>query len=356
MKFFFSLASSILLVILMIGCSDSGVQPVDIPSSYDSTGYTNAVAAEIVLIKQHQDFVNLLKTGRTIGTTVDYATALTAMQAHLTEANDSIKTIFPSYLQELTKASGKSYDPFAATQTQGGTYGGYLFDANGLEIEQILDKASFFGLFYHKASRMSVTSESTHKLIALFGATPRFSNSDRTTNFPDILSASYAARRDKNDGNGLYTAFKKNVIAMQAHQKAGSDYTNETLYDRKSVLLTWEKAILATVVNYCFSAHVKFTMTNPQAMDNGAGLHAVAESIGFLGGFKGISEKKITNAQIDDILSLLKSNKPAVFVTDAFTNAPALLQVIARIKSIYGFTDQEIEDFKVNWVTTQNRQ
>ena len=97
-------------------------------------------------------------------------------------------------------------------------------------------------------------------------------------------------------------------------------------------------------------------MTNPQAIDNGAGLHAVGESIGFLGGLKGITEKKITNAQIDDILSLLKSNKPAVFVTDAFTNAPALLQVIARIKSIYGFTDPEIEDFKVNWVTTQNRQ
>ena len=143
---------------------------------------------------------------------------------------------------------------------------------------------------------------------------------------------------------------------MQAHQKAGSEYTNETLYDRKSVLITWEKAILSTVVNYCFSAHAKFTMTNPQANDNGAGLHAVGESIGFLGGLKGIPEKKITNAQVDELLSLLKSNKPAVFVTDAFTNAPALLQVVSRIKTIYGFTDQEIEDFKVNWVTTQNRQ
>lgn len=356
MKHFFSLATSIMLTVLMIGCSDDGVQPIDIPTNYDSIGYSNSVSAENVLIKQHQDFVNLLKTGRTSGTTVDYARTLTAMQAHLTEANDSLKAIFPVYLQELTKASGNSYDPFAATQTHGGTYGGYLFDEHGLEIEQILDKAAFIGLFYHKASRMSLTSESTHKLIALFGATPRFSNSDRTTNSPDILSASYAARRDKNDGNGLYIAFKKNVIAMQAHQKAGSDYTNETLNERKTVLLSWEKAILATVVNYCFSSHAKFTMTNPTANDNGAGLHAVSENIGFIYGLKGVSEKKITNAQIDELLSLLKFNKPAVFVTDAFTNAPALLQVIARIKLIYGFTDQEIEDFKVNWVTTQNRQ
>ena len=356
MKHFFSLATSILFAVLMMSCADNGVQPIQIPTSYDSTGYTNAIVAENVLIKQHQDFVNLLKTGRTSGTTVDYATALTTMQAHLTEANDSLKVIFPAYLQELTKASGNSYDPYAANQTQGGTYGGYLFDENGLEIEQILDKASFFGLFYHKASRMSVSSESTHKLIALFGATPRFSNSDRTTTFPDILSASYAARRDKNDGNGLYIAFKNNVIAMHAHQKAGSNFNNELLNERKAILLAWEKSILATVVNYCFSAHAKFTMTNPQAADNGAGLHGVSENIGFILGLKGVSEKKITNAQIDEILSLLKSNKPAVFVTDAFTNAPALLQVIARIKSIYGFTDQEIEDFKVNWVTIQNRQ
>jgi len=355
MKQILSLATSMLLAVLIVGCSDDGVQPIDIPTTYDSTGYANAVIAENLLIKQHQDFVTLLKTGRTAGTVVDFATALTAMQAHLTEANDSLKTVFPEYLQKLTKASGKTYDPFATIQTDGGTYGGYLFDEHGLEIEQILDKSSFFGIFYHKASRMSVTSESTHKLIALFGATPRFSNSDKATNSPDLLSAAYAARRDKNDGNGLYITFKKNVIAMQAHQKAGSDYVNETLNERKALLLAWEKAIMATVVNYCFSAHTKLVLTNPQATDNGAGLHAVSENIGFILGLRGVSEKKITNAQIDELLGLLKSNKPAVFVTDAFTNAPALLQVIARIKSIYGFTDQEIEDFKVNWVTTQNR-
>ena len=84
MKHSFFLATSIMLVVLMISCADNGVQPIDIPASYDSTGYTNTVAAENVLIKQHQDFVNLLKTGRTSGTSVDYATALKAMQAHLT--------------------------------------------------------------------------------------------------------------------------------------------------------------------------------------------------------------------------------------------------------------------------------
>jgi len=356
MKHIFWMIFGIISLQLFSSCSDDGVQPLIIPTVYDSTNYTSAVISEQSLIKKHQDVVSLLKTGRTTGTIVDYSAALTAMQAHLLEANDSLKTMFPMYLQELSKASGNIYDPFAQSQMHGGTYGGYLFDENGVEIEQILDKASFLGMLYHRASRMSITEESTHKIIALFGATPHFSNSDKATNSPDILAAAYAARRDKNDGNGLYIAFKKSAISMQAHHKAGSDYINETLYDRKSALLAWEKAIMATVVNYCYSAHAKFTMTNPQAIDNASGLHAVSENIGFIMGLKGVSEKKITNSQIDELLSLLQAQKPAVFVTDAYINAPTLLQVIARIKTIYGFTDQEIEDFKVNWVSIQNRQ
>jgi len=356
MKHIVLFAVMIFFTLFFIGCTDNSVQPITIPTVYDSTNYAATVTAEKSLIQQHQAFVNLIKTGRTNGTVVDYATALTAMQAHLSEANDSLKVVLPIYLQELSKASGNVFDPFAINQTHGGTYGGYLFDENGLELEQILDKSAFMGMFYHKASRLSVTSESMHKLIALFGATPRFSNSEKSTLSPDILSAAYAARRDNNDGNGLYMTFKKSIIAMQAHQKAGSDYINETLYERKSALLAWEKAIMATVVNYCFAAHAKFTMTNPQATDNGAGLHAVSENIGFISGLRGVSEKKITTIQIEELLALLQTKKPMVFITDAFTNAPALLQVIARIKSIYGFTDQEIEDFKVNWVTTQNRQ
>lgn len=355
-RFSIFLITKFACIITLSGCSDDGVQPIDIPTSYDSTGYASATIAEKVLIKAHQDFVTLIKTGRTSGTIVDYATTLAAMQVHLTESADSLKGSFPVLLQELTKASGGTYDPFAVAQTHGGTYGGYLFDENGLELEQILDKAAFFGMFYHKTSRLSITGETAHKFIALFGASPRFSNSNITANSPDILSASYAARRDKNDGKGLYTDFKQNIIAMQAYQKAGSDHTNDLLNKRKMALLAWEKSIMATIINYCFSAHAKLILTNPTANDNGAALHAIAENIGFIIGLKAVSEKKITNAQIDELLSLLKAYKPAVFVTDAFTNAPSLLQVIAKIKTLYGFTDQEIEDFKVNWVTTQNRQ
>jgi hypothetical protein len=343
-------------IISLSGCTDDGVQPIEIPTSYDSTGYASATIPEKVLIEAHQDFVNLLKAGRTPGTIVDYPTALVHMQAHLAESADSLRGSFPILLQELSKASGGTYDPFAVNQTNGGTYGGYLFDENGLEIEQILDKAAFIGMFYHKTSRLSITGETSHKFIALYGASPRFSNSNITANSPDILSASYAARRDKNDGKGLYADFKQNIIAMQAYQKAGSDHTNDLLNKRKMALLAWEKAIMATVVNYCYSAHAKLILTNPTANDNGSALHAVGENIGFITGLKAVSEKKINNAQIEELLSLLKANKPAVFVTDAFTNAPSLLQVIAKIKTFYGFTDQDIEDFKVNWVTTQNRQ
>lgn len=349
------LVYSVFIVISLVGCSDDTVQPYEISNTYDSLGYTSATLSEQDLIKSHIDFVNLLKTGRINGTIIEYSSALAAMQFHLPESSDSLKVSFPLLLQELSKASGGTYDPFSANQGQGGTYGEYLFDENGLEIEQILDKTAFMGLFYHKAAKLPITNELPHKLTALFGASPRFSNSNIAVDSPDILSAGYAARRDKNDGKGIYTEFKQSVIAIQGFQKRDSQPANDLLNARKRSLLAWEKAIMSTVVHYCFSAHAKLIGTNPTANDNGAALHAIAENIGFIIGLKAVSEKKITNAQIDQLFALFKANKPSVFVTDAFTNAPDLLEAITMIKTIYGFTDQEIEDFKVNWVTIQNR-
>ena len=44
-----------------------------------------------------------------------------------------------------------------------------------------------------------------------------------------------------------------------------------------------------------------------------------------------------------------------LFVTDALNQLPKLQQVIAKLKNLYGFSDQEIEDFKKNWVKEQGR-
>jgi hypothetical protein len=249
----------------------------------------------------------------------------------------------------------------------GGVYGGYLFDANGLEMEQMIDKGLYGAALYnHAITLMSqpLTTATTDQLVSIFGASPEFPNTNNTakTQNPDRFMALYAARRDKNDGKGLYTQQKANFIKLQAAIKAGSQYKQEQEEALAAIKLTWEKASAATVINYCHAVIATLSSTNPTDAQKGAALHAYSECVGFIHGWRTLPQqhKKITDSQIDAILTLL--NAPAngtptsyKFITAPVSELPKLTQVINQLKAIYGFTDAEIEDFKNNWVVLQGR-
>jgi hypothetical protein len=112
---------------------------------------------------------------------------------------------------------------------------------------------------------------------------------------------------------------------------------------------------MASAISYCYAAHAKFILTNPTDADIASGLHAINEAIGFVLAYKGVSEKLISDTELDTILSLLHSMRPSLFVTDAYNTTPDILKVIGRIQMVYGFSSQQLEDFKINWVTVQNR-
>ena len=91
-------------------------------------------------------------------------------------------------------------------------------------------------------------------------------------------------------------------------------------------------------------------------------MHSYSECVGFIHGWRTFSQsdKKITDAQIDEMLTLLLapatgSTTSELFITDTFNQLPKLTQVINQLKNIYGFSDQDIEDFKTNWVAAQAR-
>ena len=174
--------------------------------------------------------------------------------------------------------------------------------------------------------------------------------------------AVYAARRDKNDGNGFYTQLKNNFIRLQAVAKAGADYKKEQDEAVADIKLTWEKVNAATVINYCHAVIANMSKTNPAEADKANSLHAYGECVGFIHGWRTIpqTQKKITDAQIDEILTLL--NAPAtgpptsyLFITDPVNQLPKLTQVINKLKTVYGFTDAQIEDFRKNWLNEQAR-
>jgi hypothetical protein len=114
------------------------------------------------------------------------------------------------------------------------------------------------------------------------------------------------------------------------------------------------------VINYLYSVVSKLSATNPSDADIASALHAYSETVGFLHGWRTQSNKLITDARIDALLALLHAAPGATpasykFATDAVSELPKLTEVIDELQSIYGFSSQEMEDFKKNWVAEQNR-
>ena len=174
--------------------------------------------------------------------------------------------------------------------------------------------------------------------------------------------ANYAARRDKNNGQGYYSQLKKAFISLKTAVKAGSAYNKERDAAVATIKSTWEKVNAATVVNYLHSITATMSATAPTDAQKAAALHAHGECAGFLLGWYQLpaADKKITDADIEFLLNLLHTpvagaQKPYLFITDPVNNLSRLTQAIQKIKTIYGFTDTEIEDFKKNWVAEQGR-
>lgn len=366
-------ASALLAV---TGCKKDDAKPaLVIPESYDGSNYSSRTATQYAVRGQLNALVNECKKGRAQGVVVNldalnnlYAVAGAPTLKSITTPYYDGKLSGPDgWLAELVKSSGGSYAPGAPTGGQGGVFGPYLFDENGLELEQLVEKGLFGAALYSHAVALmqgEITEATVDQLVAIFGAHPDFPNTptaSKATN-PDAFMANYAARRDKNDGAGLYSQIKRAFIELQAAVKAGADYNKERDEALAELQLLWEKVNFATVINYSHTVIRLMSNTNPTDAERASALHSCGEAVGFAHGWRTIPQqyRRITDAQIDEVLSRLNAAPNAIpasylFVTSPAAELPKLQQNIAQLKEIYGFTDAEIEDFKENWVVKQGR-
>lgn len=373
MKYIISSLFPLFLILILATSCKKEKDPLNIPAQYDGAAWQVNTTLQYGVRAQLDALVTEIKKGRTTGVSLDYATLSQLYNA----GTPSLKSLTTSYydgrldgagnwLDELAKASGTVYTPGVPT-SQGGAFGGYLFDENGLEFEQLVEKGLFGAAMYHHAVTLmqsDVTNEKADQILAIFGAHPDFPNTPTAGNAanPDKYLANYAARRDKNDGKGLYSQIKTNFITAQAAIKAGSDYNTERDEALSALRLNWEKVNFATVINYCHSVISKMSATNPSDSDKAASLHAYGECVGFVHGWRTIPQayRTITDTEIDEVLTLLNAPFNATptsykFITDPLNELPKLTQVIQKLKTRYQFSDQEIEDFKKNWVAEQGR-
>lgn len=372
-------------IVLVSSCKkdkEEIVKPkLNIPSIYDGSNFVSNTASQNALISQLSSLTNEAKKGRDASNTVLKADLDNLFSSTLSGASSiSLQTEATEYYKnkliggngwfdELAKSSGNTWTPQAPDGTsQGGVYGGYLFDEYGVEIEQLIEKGQFNATLYNHATKIMsnpITLASVDQLLAIFGAKPEFANSGSnnvSAEIRDRAMANYGARRDKNDGKGLYSQIKIAFITLQAAVKQGSSFNAERDKALKDVQLLWEKINAATVINYCHSPISALSQTNPSESQIGGALHAIGEGIGFIQGFKTINPqfRKISDSEIDEILVLFNAPDNAnasvyKFATESASELPKLQQAIAKLQAIYGFSNQEIEDFKSNWVSVQSR-
>lgn len=351
-----------------------------IPATYDNTNFVANATPQINIVNQLNALTTEAKKGRIFANKLSKSN----LDNLFVTGNPSLASIITPYFKgklegtdgwfdEITKASNNTYILGAPTVgAQGGVYGtgsnAYLFDENGLEMEQLIEKGQFGATLYKHATDLisgNITPATADQLLAIFGATPSFANSGSSvvaTEIRDKAMANYAARRDKNDGNGYYSQMKTQFIKLQAALKAGENYNKERDEALATLKLTWEKVNAATIINYCHAVISTLSATTVTDDQKAAALHAYGECVGFTHGWKTIPQihKKITDTQIEEVLVLLNAPYNGIptsykFVTDATNELPKLSQIITKLQGIYGFSAEEVESFRSNWVTIQNR-
>lgn len=368
---------SILLIsaILFTSCSDdesNDVQPQSQETGYVSENFEANTLEESTILAQLTSLTSIVNKGRN-GDSLDLNEILTAFAA----GDPSLETIASGdfsndlkniYFTDAANSSAKAYSPFD-TIDQGGVYGAYLFNANGIEPEQIVDKGLYGAALYNRAASImnstNINSEGVDRLVALFGTTPEFPNTNNisSTLNPDRFLANYAARRDKNDGTGLYTQIKAKFIEL----KALTDDENSNIEDIRNTAselkVLWEKCNAATAINYVHSVISKMSGDNLSDDDRASAMHSYSEAVAFLYGWKYLSsaDRMISSEDLDEVLTNLLFPGPGQeesFKLNTDTETTLNLfetEVLPKLQSVYGFSDQEMEDFAKNWISEQGR-
>ncbi|HAS39550.1 MAG TPA: hypothetical protein DCS93_03685 [Microscillaceae bacterium] len=325
---------------------------LQLPTSYTSADFATNVTAETTVRTEIGTLTSEINTAESnAGTTTVAAIAYPSNLKAVTLPSYATKV--ETWLGEIVKAanSGTAFmNPGTGTPTgDGGKLGSRLLDENGLELEQMVQKGSFGAALYNHALTVingTLTAASTDKLIEILGTDITF-DPEKVTN-----AATYVRRRsDITNSKGFLFDMRDNLIKAKAAIEGGSAFDTDRDAALAEFKLNWEKSNFATVIYYCNNAKTKLQSATTDA-ERGDALHSYAEGVAFAAGWLGISDKKITDAQIEEILTNLLAPSTGTPTSYKFLNDATLLAnfdaTITLIKGIYGFTDTEVTGFYTN--------
>ncbi|MEL7119396.1 MAG: hypothetical protein AAFO07_08150 [Bacteroidota bacterium] len=341
---------------------DDPTPMLDIPTSYVSPSFDANVVAEDLVVNELSTMTSAANAAEANAQSImvmpiDYPATLSSVTL------PSYRTLIEEWLVELVNSANSPtgfQNPGVgspAVGEEGGLLGTRLLDENGLELEQMVQKGSFGAALYNHALTVIngdlSSSTAIDKLVEIHGADINFDPANTTA------AATYSRRRsDLDNETGFFFDIETNLITAKAAIEAGSDFDDERDAALAEYLLNWEKSNFATVIYYCNATKVLLQegamMSDGPDKDSklGDALHAYAEGVAFAHGFKGLSQKQISDSEIDSILEKLLAPEGQTPESYRFLNEVTLLarldEIIDDIQAIYGFTEEEVAFFFVN--------
>ncbi len=224
---------------------------------------------------------------------------------------------FEAHMDALAEASnsvlpGRSGVAGVVTSNDGTK--SYLFDANGVELTQIIEKGLMGAIFYYQATSVylndSKIGPNVDNTIAKEGQgtdmehhwDEAFGYYGVPVDFPTNLTGIRFFGKYGNDRNALVktndimkNGFIKGRAAISAKDMDGK------VAARDVVRTEWEKVVAATAIHYLNKGKANIA-------DDALRNHELSEAIAFIGSLKYNERKKITDAQITSILNEIGTN------------------------------------------------
>jgi hypothetical protein len=272
-----------------------------------------------------------MRTGNTMGTALD-AQKLKNMYANtgnpfsdstLNSSGKQLKnktytldqSLFDSYFDSLATASQSTV---AGSNGVAGVVAGsgdpskkYLFDKNGIEYNQLITKGLMGAVFYYQATSYYLENIATadNATIVSGQGTNMEHNWDEAfgylgvpIDFPTNITGikywgSYSNQRNTilSCNTTLANAFLKGRAAI-----SNKDYTTRD-QARTTIRTTWEKICVASAIHYINAAKTHLT-------DDALRNHELSECLGFVQSLKYNLTRKISDAQIAQVLGYIGTN------------------------------------------------
>ncbi len=281
------------------------------------------------------------------------AYAQATIDAYLVQFGDAAtKTWKPTDVEADGGAGdGGADDGGVATANAGGKYdNASIVNPIGVNLREATEKVLLDGSLYNYALQLAsgvVTEATVDRLVAIYGATPKFANSaDDAGADTDTLIAEYAANRDNKTGApGHYRRIARALLVAKTAAAAGGMCQSDLDSALKIFFLEWEKTAYSSAIYFLNQASTN-AVAIPQKGD--PALSAYGAALGFIESFKGIPQDRrlITDVQIDGLLTRIGADKPYRLVTQSGDVVSAFSTAYQEIGGIYGFTQTEIEDSK----------